>query len=81
MSNRDVIGQCDMIVIAVKPYQVLEVMQDIHQTFKSSSGSYTPKSLRPLVVSVAASVPLAEIEKKVRDISTVHPRLSGTSIN
>ena len=62
--NRDVIGQCDMIVIAVKPYQVLEVMQEMHQMFKSS-GSQAPKTLRPLVVSVAASVPLAEIEKKV----------------
>lgn len=62
--NQDVIGQCDMIIIAVKPYQVMEVMRDIHQTFKSAGG-HTPRSLRPLVVSVAASVPLAEIEKKV----------------
>lgn len=71
--NRDVIGQCDMIIIAVKPYQVLEVMQEIHQIFKTS-GSHPPKSLRPLVVSVAASVPLAEIEKKV----SVHWWFLGT---
>ncbi len=64
LTNRDVIGQCDMIVIAVKPYQVLDVMQEMHQMFKNS-GSQAPKTLRPLVVSVATSVPLVEIEKKV----------------
>lgn len=64
LMNRDVIGQCDMIVIAVKPYQVLDVMQEMHQMFKTS-GAHAPKTLRPLVVSVAASVPLVEIEKKV----------------
>jgi hypothetical protein len=63
--NQDVIGQYDVIIIAVKPYQVMEVMQDIHQTFRTA-GCHTPKSLRPLVVSVAASVPLQEIEKKVK---------------
>ena len=61
--NQDVIGQYDIIIIAVKPYQVMEVMKDIHQTFRTVGG-HTPKSLRPLVVSVAASVPLQEIEKK-----------------
>lgn len=63
LSNQEVIGQCDMIIVAVKPYQVMEVMQDIHQTFKTAGG-HTPKSLRPLIVSVAASVPLQEIERK-----------------
>ncbi len=58
------IGQYDMIIIAVKPYQVMDIMREVHQTFKSA-GSHTPKSLRPLVVSVAASVPLSALEKKV----------------
>ena len=68
LMNRDVIGQCDMIIIAVKPHQVLDVMQEMHQMFKNS-GAQAPKTLRPLVVSVAASVPLAEIEKKVSGAS------------
>lgn len=69
-SSSDVIGSCDVIVIAVKPYQVLDVMDNLLKKLKSSqaSGGHVPKSLRPLVVSVASSVPLAEIEKRVSGV-------------
>ena len=58
------IGQCDIIFIAVKPYQALQVMQEIFDVFKNSQSS-SLKSLRPLIISMAASVPLTELEKKV----------------
>ncbi len=65
-TSYDVIGASDVIIIAVKPYQVLEVMDNLLKVLKTAqvAGS-TPKSLRPLIVSVASSVPLAELEKRV----------------
>jgi len=65
-TSYDVIGTCDVIVIAVKPHQVPEVLDNLHSTLKAAqiSGN-APKSLRPLIVSVASSVSLAELEKRV----------------
>lgn len=71
-TNQDVILNSDIIVLAVKPHQILDVMKEIHDTYtavQQQAGSRTPttspRSFRPLIVSVAASVPLADIEEKV----------------
>ena len=66
-ANYDVIGECDIIIIAVKPKQTLEVMDVLHKMLRTSQtfGNHVPKSLRPLIISVAACVPLAEMEKRV----------------
>ena len=57
------IGQSDIIIVSVKPYQVLEVMQDIQDTLKNVQT--TGNHLRPLIISVAASVSLEDLEGKV----------------
>ena len=70
-NNQDVILNSDVIVLAVKPYQVLDVMKEIHDTYTTvqqlagSKATATPRSFRPLIVSVAAAVSLADIEGKV----------------
>lgn len=70
-SNQDVILNSDIIIIAVKPYQVLDVMKEIHDTYTAvqqqagNKTTATPRSFRPLIVSVAAAVSLADIEEKV----------------
>ena len=68
--NYEVIRECDIIIIAVKPYQALEIMDMLHKMLRTSpqtvgSPASVPKSLRPLIISMAASVPLAEMEKRV----------------
>ena len=70
-NNEDVILNSDVIVLAVKPYQILDVMKEIHDTYTTvqqlagSKATTTPRSFRPLIVSVAAAVSLADIEGKV----------------
>ena len=65
-SNSEVMTTSDVIIIAVKPYLVLTVLSEIHDFYTSAQSSGTPpKNLRPLIVSVAASVPLSDIESKV----------------
>ena len=71
-TNQDVILNSDVIILAVKPHQILDIMKEIHDTYTavqqyagSKTTTTTPKSFRPLIVSVAASVPLADIEEKV----------------
>lgn len=72
--NRDVIVNSDVIIVAVKPYQVPDVMSEVQsvyteiQSVYSSSGQSTaaaPKNLRPLIVSVASAVTISDIEQKV----------------
>ena len=63
----------DLIVIAVKPHQVLSAVEDIQSVFKNfpsspvpgKSNTTPPKSFRPLVVSVATAVTIQDIEQKV----------------
>ena len=63
----------DIIVIAVKPYQVMDVLDEIQETYKevtavnplTGTPSNPPKNLRPLIVSVAAGVAIEELEAKV----------------
>ncbi len=63
----------DVIVIAVKPYQVLAILDEIQETYKELTATNPltnipirpPKNLRPLIVSVAAGVSIDEIEDKV----------------
>lgn len=68
--NQDVILNSDIIILAVKPYQILDVMKEIHDTYTAvqqhaGKATSSPRSFRPLIVSVAASVTLADIEEKV----------------
>ena len=75
ISNQDVILNSDIIILAVKPYQILDVMKEIHDTYTAvqqhaGKASSSPRSFRPLIVSVAASVTLADIEEKVRQSNT-----------
>ena len=69
--NREVIRNSDIVIVAVKPYQVLDVMsefQTLYSEVQSGPGSgvvNAPKNLRPLIVSVAASVTIRDIEQKV----------------
>ena len=65
--NRDVIFNSDIIIIAVKPHQVLDVMteiQTVHTEVHSGSHS-APKNLRPLIVSVATGITISDMEQKV----------------
>ena len=67
--NRDVILNSDVIILAVKPYQVLGIMSDIQSMFgdfqSRAQPHSSPKSWRPLIVSVASSVTISDIEQKV----------------
>ena len=70
-SNRDVVVNSDVVILTVKPYQVLQIMTEIQSIFvevqsHTTSAHTAPKTLRPLIVSVASSVTVADIEKKVR---------------
>ena len=70
-SNRDVVVNSDIVILTVKPYQVLQIMTEIQSIFvevqsHTTSAHTAPKTLRPLIVSVASSVTVADIEKKVR---------------
>ena len=70
-NNQDVILNSDIIILAVKPHQILDVMKEVHDTYtavQQQAGSRTttnPRSFRPLIVSVATSISLADIEEKV----------------
>ena len=69
-NNQDVILNSDIIILAVKPYQVMDVMKEIHDSYTSvqqyaGKATSSPRSFRPLIVSVAAAVTLADIEEKV----------------
>ena len=70
-NNQDVILNSDIIILAVKPHQILDVMKEIHDTYTTvqqqagSRTTTTPRSFRPLIVSVATSITLADIEEKV----------------
>lgn len=70
-NNQDVILNSDIIMLAVKPYQILDVMREIHDSYTTvqqqagNKSTITPRSFRPLIVSVAAAVTLADIEEKV----------------
>lgn len=56
-----------MIIVAVKPHHVLDVLGQFEAVYTELSRSHvTPKNLRPLIVSVASSVSISEIEQKVR---------------
>lgn len=66
-SNRDIILTADVIIVAVKPHHVLDVLAQFEAIYAELSKSHvTPKNLRPVIVSVAASVSISEIERKVR---------------
>jgi len=65
-SNSVIVTTSDVIIIAVKPHLVLGVLGEFHDYYISAqSGGNPPKNLRPLIVSVAASVTIADIESKV----------------
>ena len=70
-SNQEVILNSDIIILAVKPHQILDVMTEVHDTYTAvqqqagSRTTTTPRSFRPLIVSIASSVSLADIEEKV----------------
>lgn len=71
--NRDVILNSDIIVLAIKPSQVLTIMSEIQSMFsdfqsRAQPHISSPKSWRPLIVSVASSIPIADIEQKVQII-------------
>lgn len=77
-NNQDVILNSDIIILAVKPHQIIDVMKEVHDTYVavqqqagSRANTATPRSFRPLIVSVASSVALADIEEKVS--SNVYP--------
>lgn len=84
INNQDVILNSDIIILAVKPYQVLDVMNEIHDTYTTvqqhaGKATSSPRSFRPLIVSVASSVTLADIEDKVCQSSTFNlVTLTGT---
>lgn len=65
-SNRDIILTADVIIVAVKPHHVLDVLGQFEAVYTELSRSHvTPKNLRPLIVSVASSVSISEIEQKM----------------
>lgn len=72
-SNKSVIMNSDVLVVAVKPYQVLAILDEIQEVYKEATAinpligtpSNPPRNLRPLLISVAAGVSVEEIESKV----------------
>ena len=71
-SNKDIVLSCDVIVISVKPHQVLSVLDELRRIYKDIDenqllvgGSPLPRNLRPLVISVATSITIKQIEEKV----------------
>ena len=68
--NRDVILNSDIIVLAIKPHQILGIMSEIQAMFsdfqsRAQPHVSSPKCWRPLIVSVASSLTIADIEQKV----------------
>ena len=71
-NNKDIIANSDVIIIAVKPYQVLGVLDEMKRIYMEFSDSKSmigsnplPKNMRPLVVSVAAAITIQQLEEKV----------------
>jgi pyrroline-5-carboxylate reductase len=82
-NNKDIVLYSDVIVIAVKPHQVLSVLDELKEIFKgftqnkSSIGTNVmPKNMRPLIVSVATAVTLKQLEEKTE----VSWNMSGQSM-
>jgi pyrroline-5-carboxylate reductase len=66
-SNRDIVLSSDLIVVAIRPQHVLEVLGQLETIYAELSKSFvTPKNLRPVIVSVATSVSISQIEGMVR---------------
>ena len=70
--NRDVILNSDVIVLATKPQQILDITTEIQASISDSQSQthlqpYTAsaKNWRPLIVSVAASITISDLEEKV----------------
>ena len=70
--NRDVILNSDVIVLATKPQQILDITTEIQALISDYQSQthlqpYTAsaKNWRPLVVSVAASITTFDLEEKV----------------
>ncbi len=61
-NNREVIEQCDFLIVALKPYTILSF-------FEENKDSFDPK--RHTIISVATGITLAEIKKalKINEIS------------
>ena len=62
----------DVIVISVKPHQVMDVLNELQKLYEDLSTSQPivgskrmPKNMRPLIVSVATAITLKDIEEKV----------------
>ena len=72
-SNKMVIMNSDVIIVAVKPYQALGILDELQETYNeltavnplTGTPNHPPKNLRPLIVSVAAGITIEEIEEKV----------------
>ena len=72
INNKHVITNSDTIILAVKPYQILDILDELQETYKELTAtnpltgvSKPPKNLRPLIISVANGVLIKEIEQKV----------------
>ena len=62
----------DVIVISVKPHQVMDILNELQKLYEQLSSSQpivgsnrTPKNMRPLIVSVATAITIKDIEEKV----------------
>ena len=73
-NNKDIVLNSDVIVLAVKPHQILGVLDELQKIYKELSDDTvltgtgpTPKNLRPLVISVATAITIKQIEEKVSD--------------
>ena len=84
-SNRHVILSSDIIILAVKPAQVEEVMDEIQTVFKefpspsamANSPISPPKNFRPVIVSVAAAVQIKDLEQKVVCVTPPPPSIAS----
>lgn len=70
-NNKDIVLSCDVIVLSVKPHQVLPVLDELRKIYKDIDenqllvgGAPLPRNLRPLIVSVATSITIKQIEEK-----------------
>ena len=57
MSNADIVKNCDTIVLAVKPYMVFKVIEEIHPFLKKDQ----------LVLSIASGVKLEKLMAAMND--------------
>ena len=75
-SNKMVVMNADVIILAIKPYQVMAVLDELQETYRdltavnplTGTPSNPPKNLRPLIVSVAAGITIDAIESKVAKV-------------